>query len=761
MGLLQSSMQNTNYQEYQEKEAMARFKSSKGKDMVLLLGDKVEVFKRAHAVPEADLNEKGHGTAVGKPYQPLGTPRKLQSIAKRFVFPVLNPRKSNAKAPPRRREEPPPDEAAAADKYQVDEPSPLKRPISLKSRRAHELSMSSRLDKVDTGSDPGKSDGDEDPVASALNMLQARYGNVDFYGRQDYLRRKEQQKAQLRSDQNSDDADAEKAGPDREASKKKKAHDRWRKLMQEADGTQGKFRQRHHRNYCPFHPDNVMQKYTDDTSKMTRCRFAYSELRDTQKRVGMASNGASFVAGLDPDIDLDVIFRKLTVEDTLERKRSKKDVGAASGDAKSLIFITGADVDEARDGAAESEDSDMDLAEELGMDDFQAVKKGTSKRRSPSPSPPSFTPVSSNAVTPELSDLGDTHGQAMANVSDLTEDLGRSMGPLDPLMSSISLVRSYVSTTDMQQLRPKDADPEPEAEDDACICTPRSTDSDEYRDASSVVDAWKTAFKRMKFQMNSTLDVAMLARRENREKVYKSKAHLNNISQNACKVAGSWQKTRFYPPSMQSTHPRVKKNLLRRLERQQMRQDQHKDAGDARRESGEKWTPFADPEVILRRSNPLDRDKKVKLDDREALPLRDATISHPPSVWSSIWSTSHAERETAASNMKSCVELYTQVIEFCRKISYPNNQYQEQFLSHLRDTLTQGCAVGPHILFDQLLVFDRACIESREVMKLVHFVREALGITPRQFFDWLHEQNWKLTVELKNLKTRLVNERKL
>ena len=56
---------------------------------------------------------------------------------------------------------------------------------------------------------------------------------------------------------------------------------------------------------------------------------------------------------------------------------------------------------------------------------------------------------------------------------------------------------------------------------------------------------------------------------------------------------------------------------------------------------------------------------------------------------------------------------------------------------------------------------DRACIESREVMKLVHFVREALGVTPRQFFDWLQEQNWKLTVELKNLKTRLVNERKL
>ena len=60
---------------------------------------------------------------------------------------------------------------------------------------------------------------------------------------------------------------------------------------------------------------------------------------------------------------------------------------------------------------------------------------------------------------------------------------------------------------------------EPEAEDDACVCTPRSTDSDEYRDASSVVDAWKTAFQRMKFQMNSTLDVAMLSRRENREKV--------------------------------------------------------------------------------------------------------------------------------------------------------------------------------------------------------------------------------------------------
>ena len=172
---------------------------------------------------------------------------------------------------------------------------------------------------------------------------------MDFYGRQDYLRRKvEQQKARLRSDQqNSDDADAEKASHDRQGSKKKKPHDRWRKMMKEAEGTQGNFRQRHHRNYCPFHPDNVMQKYTDDTSKMNRCRFAYSELRDTQKRIGMASNGASFVSGLDADIDLDVIFRKLTVEETLERKRSKKDGG---GEAKSLIFITGTDVDEVRVG---------------------------------------------------------------------------------------------------------------------------------------------------------------------------------------------------------------------------------------------------------------------------------------------------------------------------------------------------------------------------------------------------------------------------
>ena len=41
--------------------------------------------------------------------------------------------------------------------------------------------------------------------------------------------------------------------------------------------------------------------------------------------------------------------------------------------------------DQARDGAGESDESDPDLTEDLGIDEFLAVKKGAPKRRSPSP----------------------------------------------------------------------------------------------------------------------------------------------------------------------------------------------------------------------------------------------------------------------------------------------------------------------------------------------------------------------------------------
>eukprot|EP00906_Rhabdomonas_costata_P010808 RCo015189 len=107
MSVLHASLHTSSYQQHQEREAMARFRSSKGKDMVLLFGDRVEVYKRSHS----GLKVKqaiGHTTPIGHPYIPIGTPRTPTHIATQFSFPVIQSpvTRKQADSPTKRSEQP-------------------------------------------------------------------------------------------------------------------------------------------------------------------------------------------------------------------------------------------------------------------------------------------------------------------------------------------------------------------------------------------------------------------------------------------------------------------------------------------------------------------------------------------------------------------------------------------------------------------------------------------------------------------------------
>ena len=52
-----------------------------------------------------------------------------------------------------------------------------------------------------------------------------------------------------------------------------------------------------------------------------------------------------------------------------------------------------------------------------------------------------------------------------------------------------------------------------------CPCTPRSTDSDDDRNAKSPAEAWRLSFHRMKCQMDQTLNEALDARKIDRTNV--------------------------------------------------------------------------------------------------------------------------------------------------------------------------------------------------------------------------------------------------
>ena len=94
---------------------------------------------RSHHAASAKGDDKGHRTAMGKQYQPLGTPRETNSIANRFVFPVLE---VNAKTKQQRMATQPRKGPGAddylddlAEKYRIEEKSSAKKMPAVKKAR--------------------------------------------------------------------------------------------------------------------------------------------------------------------------------------------------------------------------------------------------------------------------------------------------------------------------------------------------------------------------------------------------------------------------------------------------------------------------------------------------------------------------------------------------------------------------------------------------------------------------------------------------
>jgi hypothetical protein len=520
--------------------------------------------------------------------------------------------------------------------------------------------------------------------------------------------------------------------------------------------------------------------------------------------------GSTFIDGLDQELNFEAIFQSLTVEKTNAAKRTRKSRSQTEAALKSVVFITNqthgdlyesmrSEVTTSHDDAEEmtlhsehsGEDEDTTLhdlgfphspdslgiklarSEDAGTrfkipkDNRSSVSEGAASRShiSDTSSPRDDAQESSRKLSGPIGDAEAEYGNEAQGGSK-----ARRSSPA--LAHSESQDASGLALKRDMSYRYLDGSPRGIEEDEedphgwrGCPCTPRSTDSDDDRNAKSPAEAWRLSFHRMKCQMDQTLNEALDARKIDRTNVYTSKNHLARIADKAGDVAERWSQCRYYKTSRQLPHPRIKKQELQRLERKRLQEERQERSTEERQQHAEKWTPYSLPEVVLRRQKtPLDsgcvHDAQSEKDKRE-LPLKDVTFDHPATVWGSIWTVAHTEKEKQTKNMNRCIELYSKIVNFCSHISYPSTAFQETFVGHLRNTLTQGGEVTQDILFDLLLAFDRRSIESRDSMKLIHFIREELGITHRQFFHWLQDQGWKLTVELKNLKKRLINEKKL
>lgn len=139
-------------------------------------------------------------------------------------------------------------------------------------------------------------------------------------------------------------------------------------------------------------------------------------------------------------------------------------------------------------------------------------------------------------------------------------------------------------------------------------------------------------------------------------------------------------------------------------------------------------------------------------------PYNDDKSGMMPSIWSRASSVLRLERHRTA----QCILLYSRMLMYLERIGGPATQGQVDLVNKLRELLIHHCRprVTRRLFFDLLRAIGPTAIESRDNMKILHFLRIELSLSSDDLIRFIRRgknkaKGWAMTRDLQILADKL------